>query len=106
MNSQCWIDDEAYYDNYAYFALTKSSQKVLITNKLGTKTSTYFYLPDSTNNSVGYGVIDGFLQYYPNNPSATVYFYTDENSSIYYDYASWAAALAELGITPAPLLYP
>ena len=89
INSQCWISQTAYYDNYAAFAITQHPTEILITNKSGTQSCTYFYLPDSLDNSVGLGVIDGFLQYYPNNPDSTVYFYTDANSSFFYDYSSW-----------------
>jgi hypothetical protein len=97
--SYCWISNNAYYEDYAPLTISAPLPPVQIQAIEGCETTTYFYIPDP-DQYTGKGVINGYMQYFPNNPDAIVRTYTDSNSSIYTNYADWAAALQNMSIIP------
>ena len=106
VNSKCWSSDQR--------VCVKDFTKITCPTGSATAPSTpqtlpnysevtYWYEPSSVNPQVGRGVIDGLLQYNSNDFTAPQFVYIYDNSLIFPDYASWAAALTARGITPAPL---
>lgn len=101
--NKCWISDDAYYDNHAAFAITQSNDLISIPDIPNTQELTYFYIPNIDNKYSGKGVIDGLLIYNPNSSNIIFYTFTDDNSLIFDNYSSWAAALIQRGIIVPPL---
>ncbi len=98
-NHQCWISDDAYYQDYAYYAIMSPPGPVIIQEIIGCDSTTYFYIPEP-DQYTGRGVINGYMQYFKNDPNAIVRTYTDSNSITYTNYAVWKRALENMGITP------
>lgn len=101
---QCLITDNSWYEDYVAYAVTTDPTPREIVAIPGTNSATYFYIPDNDNPNIGYGVINGFIQYFPNNPFALIHTYTDDNSLIFNNFIDWSNALISIGIQPGILL--
>ena len=98
-NNVCWITETTYYDNMIWFTISYDGLKK-IEPISGTDTTSFFFLPDSLNHNYGFGVIDGFMQYYPNLPYTDAYYFTSDSTLIYYNYYYWRNELVSRGIYP------